>query len=163
MFKTALIGTGSNLGDREQQLRQALQWTAEEVGEIVRTSALYQTSPWGNIDQPDYLNQVWQIRTSLEPFRLMEKLLELEKRAKRERKEKWGARTLDLDLLFYEDYIIRTDALELPHPRLHLRNFVLIPLEEIAPEWEHPVFKKTIAQLREESQDEEEVRVWGGE
>lgn len=160
MMKTAFIGCGSNLGERQQQLRQALQWTEEEIGEIVSVSTLYQTSPWGNIDQPDYLNQVWQIRTVMDPFDLMRKLLELEKRANRERIQRWGARTLDLDLLFYGDYIVRTEELELPHPRLHLRNFVLIPMEEIAPDWIHPVFQKTIAELRQESRDEEKVAVW---
>lgn len=100
MQHTAFIGSGSNLGQREQQLRQALQWIREEIGEVVKESAIYQTSPWGGIDQPDYLNQVWQIRTNLDPFQLMSALLKLEKRARRERIMRWGARTLDLDLLF---------------------------------------------------------------
>lgn len=162
MMKTAFIGCGSNLGEREVQLRRAQEWVNAEVGKVVSTSRLYQTSPWGNIDQPDYLNQVWQITTVLDPFRLMQYLLELEQRANRKRIQRWGARTLDLDLLFYEDYIIRTEVLQLPHPRLHERNFVLIPMEEIAADWMHPVLKKTIAELRRISMDEEEVGVWNG-
>jgi 2-amino-4-hydroxy-6-hydroxymethyldihydropteridine diphosphokinase len=163
MQHTAFIGSGSNLGQREEQLRQALQWIRDEIGEVVRESSLYQTSPWGGIDQPDYLNQVWQIRTRLDPFRLMSALLELEKRANRERIQRWGARTLDLDLLSYDDYRIRTDFLTLPHPRIQDRNFVLVPFAEIAPEWEHPVFERTIRYLAEHSPDEEVVRKWEAE
>lgn len=160
MQHTAFIGSGSNLGQREQQLRQALQWIREEIGEVVKESAIYQTSPWGGIDQPDYLNQVWQIRTELDPFQLMSALLKLEKRARRERIMRWGARTLDLDLLFYDDYRIRTDFLTLPHPRMLDRNFVLVPLAEIAPDWQHPVLKRSVRYLLEHSPDEEAVQIW---
>ncbi|PHN06914.1 2-amino-4-hydroxy-6-hydroxymethyldihydropteridine diphosphokinase [Flavilitoribacter nigricans] len=162
MEHTAFIGVGSNLGPREVQLRQALQWIEEEIGTLIRASNIYQTSPWGGIDQPDYLNQVWQIRTGLGPFHLMTALLELEKRANRERLQRWGARTLDLDLLFYDDYRIRTAFLTLPHPQIQNRNFVLVPLAEIAPDWLHPVLGKTAAELAAKSPDEEIVRIWAG-
>lgn len=159
-MKTAFIGAGSNLGKRVQQLEQALHWIDAEIGEVVRESSIYQTSPWGGIDQPDYLNQVWEIRTDKNPFQLMEALLELEKRTNRERIQKWGARTLDLDLLFYEDYRIQTEALTLPHPRLQFRNFVLVPMAEIAPDWRHPVLAKDIRTLLKESSDRELVELW---
>ena len=162
MEHIAFIGSGSNLGNREQQLSRALEWIKAEVGQVLQESAIYQTSPWGGIDQPDYLNQVWQIRTMLDPFRLMTALLNLEKRANRERVQRWGARTLDLDLLFFDDYQIRTDFLSLPHPRLQDRNFVLIPLAEIAPDWSHPVLQKTVKALMQDSPDKEVVRLWAG-
>lgn len=161
-MKTAFIGAGSNLGQRERQLAQALEWIGTEIGEVICESSIYQTSPWGGIDQPDYLNQVWQIRTALGPFQLMAALLELEKRTNRERIQKWGARTLDLDLLFYEDYRIHTEELTLPHPRLQDRNFVLVPLAEIAPDWRHPVLGKDIRTLLQQSPDQESVKRWEG-
>lgn len=157
---TAFIGSGSNLGQREEQLQLARRWIEAEIGSLIRASAIYQTSPWGGIEQPDYLNQVWQIRTGLNPFQLMEALLQLEQRANRERIQRWGARTLDLDLLFYEDYRIRTEFLTLPHPRLQDRNFVLVPLAEIAPDWIHPVFGKSMQYLADHSEDEEVVQVY---
>lgn len=157
MKHTAFIGSGSNLGEREKQLNAALQGIRRTIGEVVRESAIYQTSPWGGIDQPDYLNQVWQIQTDLGPFALMQALLDLEALANRERTQRWSARTLDLDLLFYDDYRIRTHFLTLPHPRLQDRNFVLIPLAEIAPDWEHPVLKQSARQLLQNSPDQEKV------
>lgn len=161
MQHIAFIGSGSNLGKRDQQLLEARQWIDREVGRVIGESSVYQTSPWGGIDQPDYLNQVWQIQTNLNPFQLMATLLELEKRANRERTQRWGARTLDLDLLFYDDYRIRTDFLTLPHPRIQDRNFVLVPLAEIAPDWRHPVLKQTVSYLAAHSPDEENVQVFG--
>lgn len=161
MQHIAFIGSGSNLGKRDQQLLEARQWIDREVGRVIGESSVYQTSPWGGIDQPDYLNQVWKIQTDLNPFQVMTALLELEKRANRERTQRWGARTLDLDLLFYDDYRIRTDFLTLPHPRIQDRNFVLVPLSEIAPDWRHPVFKQTVSYLAAHSPDEEKVQVFG--
>ena len=160
MQHIAFIGSGSNLGKRDQQLLEARQWIDQEVGQVIGESSVYQTSPWGGIDQSDYLNQVWQIQTDLNPFQLMATLLELEKRANRERTQRWGARTLDLDLLFYDDYRIRTDFLTLPHPRIQDRNFVLVPLSEIAPDWRHPVLKQTVSYLAAHSPDEEKVQVF---
>lgn len=161
MQHIAFIGSGSNLGKRDQQLLEARQWIDQEVGQVIGESSVYQTSPWGGIDQSDYLNQVWQIQTDLNPFQLMATLLELEKRANRERTQRWGARTLDLDLLFYDDYRIRTDFLTLPHPRIQDRNFVLVPLSEIAPDWRHPVLKQTVSYLAAHSPDEENVQIFG--
>lgn len=159
-MKTTFIGVGSNLGRRDVLIGQAREWTGHELGKLTKSSGLYETSPWGNPDQPNYLNQVWELQTGLNPFQLLEQLLNLEKRAQRERREKWGARTLDLDLLFYEDYQIRTEELTLPHPFIQERNFVLIPMAEIAPDWVHPVLGKTISALASACQDQEPVWKW---
>ncbi|MGF6847205.1 2-amino-4-hydroxy-6-hydroxymethyldihydropteridine diphosphokinase [Chitinophaga sp. W3I9] len=146
-MNTAILLIGGNLGDRTGNLQKAVQLIAETAGEVVQTSALYQTAPWGAVDQPDYLNQGVEIRTSLDALTLLHTLLEIERKIGRIRQEKWGSRVIDIDLIFYNDSIHSLPDLKVPHPRMHLRRFVLAPLMEIIPDYMHPVLHKTVREL----------------
>ncbi|MBI1227631.1 MAG: 2-amino-4-hydroxy-6-hydroxymethyldihydropteridine diphosphokinase [Bacteroidetes bacterium] len=154
--KTHLL-LGGNLGDRLANLAAARKLIGEKIGIIVKKSSLYETEAWGNTDQPDFLNQALEVATNLNPVDLLHAILSIEKKLGREREDKWSARTIDIDILFYEAKILNTKELTLPHPHLHERNFVLVPMLEIAPNKQHPVFKKTIEELYEASKDDLEV------
>ena len=135
----AFVGLGSNLDGPEQQLRLALR----ELGDLPDTqlighSPLYGSTPQGPPGQPDYVNAVAMLRTGLDPHGLLDRLQDIERRHDRIRKERWGPRTLDLDLLLYADRQIDSRRLQVPHPRLHRRPFVLVPLHDLAPDLELP-------------------------
>ena len=151
---TAWLHTGSNIGDRAENLRAALARIGQSAGRVLQTSSIYQTQAWGLTDQPDFLNQVLRISTQLSPQALLEAILLIEQNMGRERLEKWGSRIIDIDILFYDDVVLHEDKLHIPHPQLHLRNFVLAPLCEVAPDLVHPELHKTIRQLLLESPDE---------
>jgi 2-amino-4-hydroxy-6-hydroxymethyldihydropteridine diphosphokinase len=144
---------GSNLGDRQLFLKQAIKGI-ENIAEIVKTSSVYETEAWGKEGEPDYLNQVILVKTDLLPRAMLKKILDLEKALGRKRNERWGSRTIDIDILFFGEMII-DDApnLVIPHPRLHERRFTLEPLGELANQFVHPVLKKTILQLKNELTD----------
>jgi len=144
---------GSNLGNREMYLQQAIMGIEAEIALVAKASGVYETQSWGNNDAPDYLNQVVLLQTNLPPRDLLDKILYIEKALGRERREKWGPRFIDIDILFYDDKVIDEPGLQIPHPRLHERGFTLEPLAEIAPEFIHPVFNKTIAQIKAELKD----------
>ena len=146
-FHTAYIALGSNLGDKEANLRRALELLIERGVEIVKTSTLISTEPYGVTDQPQFLNGVCEVRTSLEPLELLHTLLDIEQEMGRVRLRHWGERNIDLDLLLYEDVVMDTPQLKLPHPDMQNRDFVLLPLAEIAPELVHPTLQKTISEL----------------
>jgi len=142
----SFILTGGNQGDRLQNLARASA-EIEKLGRVLAISSIYETAAWGKTDQPDFLNQVIQLETGLSPQQLMHSLLEIESNMGRKRLEKYDPRTIDLDILYYEDEIIDEPGLMIPHPRIQLRRFVLEPLYEIAPSFLHPVFHKTTYQL----------------
>ena len=146
---TAHIALGSNLGDKEANLRRALELLDERGVEVVKVSTFICTEPYGVTDQPQFLNAVCQVRTSLEPLALLHTLLGIEQEMGRVRLRHWGERNIDLDLLLYEDVIMDTPELKLPHPDMQNRDFVLLPLFEIAPELIHPVLRKNIRELKE--------------
>ncbi|WP_031342450.1 2-amino-4-hydroxy-6-hydroxymethyldihydropteridine diphosphokinase [Ruminiclostridium papyrosolvens] len=145
---TAYIGLGSNIGDREYQLNRAVELLklAEKV-QVTAESSYYNTAPVGYEQQPDFLNAVVEIRTSLSAGELLKVCSGIEKELKRERIIHWGPRTIDLDILLYGSDIINDKDLVIPHPRMHERRFVLEPLNEIAPSVLHPVLNKNINEI----------------
>jgi len=151
------IALGSNLGDRAENLKKAIHAIELKLGTVVRQSSVYETKPWGNIDQPDFFNQVILIHSNQSPEDCLLILSTIEKQMGRTRTEKWGARIIDLDLLYVDDAIIHTKKLSLPHPGIAQRRFVLVPLVEIAPDFVHPQLKKNQRQLLTECTDLLEV------
>lgn len=145
----AYIALGSNLGDKEKNLRRALLLLTQQGVEVVRVSSFISTEPYGVTDQPQFLNAVACVRTSLAPLALLDVLLATELAMGRVRLRHWGERNIDLDLLLYEDVVLDTKRLRLPHPDMQNRDFVLLPLAEIAPELKHPTLQKTIYELKE--------------
>lgn len=141
------------MGDRLKNLKDAAHAIASKCGDIVTQSSVYQTAAWGNEAQPDFLNQVLLINTSLNAEDLLKSLLNIEQQMGRVRHQLNDPRTIDLDILFYNNDIINNSHLQIPHPRIHLRRFVLVPLNEIAPELLHPVSHKTIQQLLAQCSD----------
>ena len=145
----AYIALGSNLGDKEKNLRRALLLLTQQGVEVVRVSSFLSTEPYGVTDQPQFLNAVACVRTSLTPLALLDVLLATELAMGRVRLRHWGERNIDLDLLLYEDVVLDLPRLHLPHPDMQNRDFVLLPLAEIAPEIKHPTLQKTIYELKE--------------
>jgi 2-amino-4-hydroxy-6-hydroxymethyldihydropteridine diphosphokinase len=144
---------GSNLGDRTQVLAAAREAIARQAGPVVSQSAVYETEPWGITDQPAFLNQVVEISTSFPPEDLLRIILNIEHDLGRVRYERWGARVIDIDILYFDDIVVDSARLTLPHPRIQDRRFVLAPLTEIAPDLLHPVLLKTSSKLLEECTD----------
>lgn len=150
------IGLGSNLGDKKQNIEEALEYIKEKC-EILKISSLYETEPVGYKDQDWFLNGVVKIGTHVGPQELLGFILLIEKRLGRVRTIKNGPRIIDLDILFYGNEIINEPNLIVPHPRLHERGFVLVPLQEVAPDLMHPIFRKTIQELLSNLGDEKVV------
>jgi dihydroneopterin aldolase / 2-amino-4-hydroxy-6-hydroxymethyldihydropteridine diphosphokinase len=148
----AYIGLGSNMGDRENNLREALNAVNDALGitRVIKTSSIYATKPVGNIEQEDFLNCAAEIKTLLPPRELIQFLLDIEKELKRERIVKWGPRTIDIDVLLYDQEITSFEEIIIPHPRMQERLFVLRPLCDIAPYVMHPVLNKRIVELEAE-------------
>ena len=135
----AYVGLGANLGDRDSTIRRAVTLLGEASGvDVVALSSLRQTAPWGPVEQPAFLNGVAELETELEPRALLEVLLDVERRLGRVRAERWGPRTIDLDLLLHGDAVVDEPGLTLPHPHLHERRFALEPLAELAPDLSIP-------------------------
>ena len=142
------------MGERELNLERARNLIGEKCGEVTTISSIYETAPWGETDQPMFLNQALQIFTSLKPMPLLQKILDIEKQLGRTRQVKFGPRNIDIDILFYNEETHNYPLLTIPHPALQYRRFVLTPMNEIAPGFVHPVLKKTIAELLEECPDD---------
>ncbi len=142
-MKEIILALGTNLGDRLQNLQEALAHLAPEVL-VTRVSSVYETEPWGYADQPRFLNQVVLAQTELKPLALLRYVKQIEDALKRVKTIRNGPRTIDLDILFYDDIILESETLTIPHPRLAERAFVMVPLAEIAPDFIHPVLKKSM-------------------
>jgi len=145
--------TGGNIGNRLNYLLEAKEKIKKRCGRILQESSVYETAAWGNEKQEAFLNQVLKIESSLHPEKLLHTILQIEKYYGRKRELKYGPRTIDIDILFFDDDIINQHGLKIPHPQIQNRRFVLIPLSEIAGNKIHPVFNKTISQLLAECPD----------
>lgn len=148
---------GTNIGDKNHNLLQARELIMKRIGQITKPSAIYQTSAWGKEDQDDFLNQVLAVQTNRSPEQLLAECLEIERDLGRVRFEHWGERLIDIDILYYEDEVITSQRLTVPHPEIQNRKFTLVPLVEIAPEYVHPKMNQTNRELLGLSTDELEV------
>lgn len=153
LFHKVFLSTGSNQGNSIGNLLKTNALIAQQVGFVASTSAFYKTAAWGLTDQPDFINQCIQIYTPFPPKLLLKKLLNIEKQMGRVRHEKWGPRTIDIDILLFDDCKIFENTIQIPHPHIQNRLFVLAPLAEIAPSLIHPSFKKSIKTLLLETPD----------
>jgi 2-amino-4-hydroxy-6-hydroxymethyldihydropteridine diphosphokinase len=149
----AYLLTGGNMGNRMDFLAEGRNKIEQYCGKISHASAIYETAAWGKEDQESFLNQVLLVETKLSPVALLTAILEIEESLGRKREARYGPRTIDIDILFYNDEIIAEEGLHIPHPRMQDRRFVLMPLSELAPHKIHPVFLKSVEQLLKECPD----------
>lgn len=147
---TAYLSIGSNIGDREKNCEEVITLLIKKNIKVIKRSSLYETEPWGVKEQPKFINMAVEVETHLGPEELLRNLKEIEKDLGRGESIRWGPRVIDLDILFYDNLIINTPELTIPHPAIIERGFVLKPLSEIAPDKEHPIFKKSIKNLLSE-------------
>jgi 2-amino-4-hydroxy-6-hydroxymethyldihydropteridine diphosphokinase len=154
----AYLLIGGNTGDRRGFLQKATDLLESEAGYIIKKSSVYETAAWGKTDQPAFLNQALLLHTSFSAPQLMTLILETEEKMGRIRTEKYASRIIDIDILLFNNEIIESTHVHVPHPQLQYRRFALLPLKEIAPRYKHPVLQKTITQLLKECPDKLEVR-----
>jgi len=159
---TAYLSLGSNLGDRAANIARAVAALRARGAHVTQESSLYETEPLELKEQPWFLNGTLEVQTNLSPQQLMQMLLEIEREMGRERLVHKGPRTIDMDILLYDSAVVKEPRLEIPHPRMAERKFVLVPLAEIAGEMNHPVAMMTIAEMLDATADKSEVRKWPG-
>lgn len=158
-YSTAYLLLGGNLGNREANLKKAIELLNDKIGEVIAASSLYETAAWGKTDQPAFLNQAVAVQTSLSALEVLDLALIIELELGRVRKDKWGERLIDIDLVLFGDQIIDIpDKLQVPHPHMQHRKFVMEPLAEIAPEVLHPVLGETILSICRNINDPLEVK-----
>ncbi|MGC9080137.1 2-amino-4-hydroxy-6-hydroxymethyldihydropteridine diphosphokinase [Sulfurihydrogenibium sp.] len=140
------LGLGSNVGDREKNLKEAINLLSEKIN-IIKLSKIYETKPVGVENQPDFLNMAVFGETILDPVNLFSFVKEVEKKVGRVERYRWGPREIDIDILFFNDLVLELEYLQIPHPRIHERDFVLKPLMDLDPDFVHPVLKKSVREL----------------
>lgn len=158
MSNITYIGIGSNQGDKYKNCMLAIEdICASEKNRLLEQSSCYLTEPWGYREQDDFINLVIELQTSFSPLDLLFFLQGVERKLAKKKNGKWGPRTIDLDILFYNDQRLESSQLIIPHPLLHQRGFVLLPLKEIAPHLIHPVFNQTVSQLLDRLSDDTRI------
>lgn len=158
-YSTAYLLLGGNLGDREGNLEKAIELLDQKTGRVISVSSLYETAAWGKTDQPAFLNQAVALQTNLSALEVLEHALNIEQELGRIRKDKWGERLIDIDLILFGDEVINIpDKLQVPHPHMQNRKFVMEPLAEIAPDVVHPVLGETILTISKNMVDPLEVK-----
>ncbi|WP_233509394.1 2-amino-4-hydroxy-6-hydroxymethyldihydropteridine diphosphokinase [Pedobacter chinensis] len=158
-YTIAYLLLGGNLGDRERNLQEAIHLIEDKIGEICTVSSVYETAAWGKTDQPAFLNQALTVKTRLTALEVLENALEIERLLGRIRKDKWGERLIDIDIILFGDEIIDIEnKLQVPHPQMQNRRFVMMPLAEIAPNVIHPLLGKTISSIEENITDNLNVK-----
>ncbi|PSR53513.1 2-amino-4-hydroxy-6-hydroxymethyldihydropteridine diphosphokinase [Adhaeribacter arboris] len=155
---TTYLLLGSNLCNREDYLLQARNLIGAQIGEIQQQSGIYETAAWGVKNQQAFLNQVLAVETTLAPEELLREINFLEAELGRVRRERWGARVIDMDILYYANVVLQTQRLTIPHPELQNRRFTLVPLTEIAPDFTHPILELSNQQLLEQCPDDLTVK-----
>ncbi|MCA0362958.1 MAG: 2-amino-4-hydroxy-6-hydroxymethyldihydropteridine diphosphokinase [Bacteroidetes bacterium] len=148
-----ILGLGTNLGDKNSNLEEAIKQIESEIGRLKKKSSVYETQAWGVENQDNYYNMAVEIETNLWPFKILELILAIEKNMGRVRSQKWESRIIDIDILFFNAVSISSENLTIPHPYIQKRRFVLEPLCEISPDYFHPKFRKSVAKLLEECPD----------
>ena len=155
---------GSNKDDRVGLIQQATRLlSAEDKIRIIRTSTMYETEPWGNKPQEWFINGIIEAKTKLSPAELLELCNSVERQLGRDRtkEDRWSERAIDIDILFYDDLVIDTEELRIPHQHLHQRAFAIVPLLELIPDFVHPIYDKTLLELHDEIEDPEDVFLYG--
>jgi 2-amino-4-hydroxy-6-hydroxymethyldihydropteridine diphosphokinase len=158
-MKKVFLGIGTNLGDRRNNIQKAISTIIRNIGSVVKYSSVYETEPWGFMSDKKFLNMVLEVDTKLSPSGVLEEILKMEALLGRTRVEKqYSSRVIDVDILLYEDYVIDEVNLKIPHPHIHKRKFVLVPLCEIESELVHPVLKTTFCSLLNTCPDKNKVK-----
>ena len=160
MLHQVVLLLGSNIDPRDQYLQSSLDLINKEIGILISISSVFETAPWGNFDQNFFLNQAIIIETEFEPQKVLELCQSIEQKLERKREIHWGPRTIDIDIIYYDDFLVNENDLIIPHPSLQDRRFVLEPLVEILPDFIHPVLKFNHLQLLENCSDHEKVVLW---
>jgi len=158
-YSTAYLLLGGNLGDREGNLKKAIELLGDKIGKVIAVSSLYETAAWGKTDQPAFLNQAVGLQTNLSAIEVLDLALSIEQELGRVRIDKWGERLIDIDLILFGKEVINIpDKLQLPHPHMQNRKFVMEPLAEIAPDVVHPVLGETMLSISQHIEDPLEVK-----
>jgi len=158
-LNTTYLLLGSNIGDSHLQLEIVSSLISDQIGIISASSHIYETDPWGKTDQNSFLNQALEVKTRLNPIELLSKVLSIEVEMGRTRSVKWEPRIIDIDIIFFNQEVIKEEGLSIPHPFMHKRNFVLAPLLEIIPNYIHPQLNNSIRQLYSQSADSSQVKI----
>jgi 2-amino-4-hydroxy-6-hydroxymethyldihydropteridine diphosphokinase len=155
-----LLGLGSNKGNRTQYLQAAIHKINNQLGKVISKASLYETAAWGKTDQASFLNTCIIVKTVYSPKMCFKIIKQIEKQLERKSTEHWGPREIDIDILLYDQDMVESKELTIPHAQMHARNFVLVPSAQIAPNWIHPIFKLTLKELAKRSEDPLKVDLW---